>query len=150
MQGSGPEGDRPFLDLLDIESGRVSERLWQSSGAGEFSQPGGLMTEPAKGAKHLKLDGLAMLMSRETQLDPPQSSLRIWRRAAPPDPAPHPSAESASPPATFLPGSPAADFVGRPPTFASDDRLLTSFPHPYPALRDLQKEIIRYKVLSQK
>jgi len=34
------------------------------------------------------------------------------------------------------------------PDGPSNERLLTHFPHPHPSIKDLQKEVIRSKVLS--
>jgi hypothetical protein len=45
MQGTGasPEGNRPFLDLLDLDT-RETRRLWQSS-APYYSQPGAIFND---------------------------------------------------------------------------------------------------------
>ncbi len=58
----------------------------------------------------IRLDGLRMLMTRESPRDPPQYSI-----------------------ITF----------GADPMAAPAERRLSDFPHPYPSIRDLQKEIVR-------
>jgi len=108
--GASPEGNRPFVDLLDIET-RETTRLWQSSPpslervASIMSDSDGGFTAP------ITLDSLRMLVTRETKVDPPQYFVR----------------------SNWAPGASAAE------------TRLTNFPHPYPTLRDLQKEVVHYQ-----
>lgn len=92
--GAGPEGDRPFLDALNTETGK-KQRLWQSSAACH-EQP---LT--VAGGQHL-------WFTRETVTDPPD----LFRLSL--------------------------DKGG-------DEQRLTKTPHPYPALANVTKEIIRYR-----
>ncbi|KAK9816189.1 hypothetical protein WJX74_001254 [Apatococcus lobatus] len=109
MQGLGAstEGNKPFLDILDVDSGET-ERLWQSSPP-HFEYTGSLLCDLHD--KPIRLDTLSLLKSRETPLDPPQFYIQSW------------------------------DAPGQPPK----ERQLSQFPHPYPSVRDHQKEILRYK-----
>ncbi|KAK9835947.1 hypothetical protein WJX81_000393 [Elliptochloris bilobata] len=105
--GASPEGSRPFLDALDIESG-ATRRLWQSAETC-LEQAGSLLSD--RPGEPLRLKGLQLLMSRQSVEDQPQTHVLTLRGG----------------------DAPAAD------------RQLTQFPHPYPTLRGLQKEIVRYQ-----
>lgn len=105
--GASPEGNRPFLDLLDIDTGATS-RLWQSAPP-YYEQLGSIMSD-VDGESPIKLDGLQMLLTRETARDPPQSYLKTFGAG----------------------GAPASE------------RQVTAYPHPYPHLVDMQREVIRY------
>lgn len=110
MQGSGasPEGNRPFLDILDLDT-KESKRIWQSSPP-FLEGTSSILSDLEQGP--IKLDGLKMLATRESTQDPPQFYIKSFK------------------------GEDAED---------SEERKISSFPHPYPTLRDLQKEIIKYK-----
>lgn len=103
--GATPEGNVPFLDLFDIETGE-KERIWQSGKETHFEAFTSLMSDTSAGDV-IPLEGLRMLFSRESQQDPPQYFIRRWPEDA--------------------------------------MKQLTHFPHPYPSIRDLSKEIIRYE-----
>jgi dipeptidyl aminopeptidase/acylaminoacyl peptidase len=59
-RGASPEGDRPFLDRLDVTTGK-SERLWRSEGE-----------RYARVAELLDGDGDQLIVSRETPTEPAQ------------------------------------------------------------------------------
>jgi len=109
MEGTGatPEGNRPFLDLLDLGS-RATTRLWQSSSP-FYEQPGSIMND-LDHTKPVALEGLQLLLTRESAKDPPQSYI-----------------------VTLTDG-------GKSLT----ERQVTNYPHPYPTLRDMQREVLRY------
>jgi dipeptidyl aminopeptidase/acylaminoacyl peptidase len=94
-EGASPEGNRPFVDQLNIAPGK-SERLWRSE-APYYESPITI------------IDGerLSILTSRETPDQRPNYFMRT--------------------PAT------------------GEVRQLTNFPHPYPQLAGIQKELIRYE-----
>jgi dipeptidyl aminopeptidase/acylaminoacyl peptidase len=111
MQGSGasPEGNRPFLDLLDVDS-KETRRIWQSSPP-HYEYTSSLLSDTDDDTRPVTLDNLRMLASRESVTEPPQFYIK-----------------------TFSDGG-----------AAHSERCISAFPHPYPTLRDLQKEIIKYK-----
>lgn len=113
MAGSGasPGGNRPFLDLLDIDT-KESQRLWQSTPP--YLEATGSIMSDANGDAPITLDGLKLLRSRETAQDPPQTWIMTLSKA------------------------PGGDI-------SITERQLTDYPHPHPQLRDLQKEVLRYK-----
>lgn len=94
-EGASPEGNRPFVDEWDLESGET-RRVFRSE-AGAFEMPLALLDPEA---------GL-LLTRRETRATPPNYFLRGLAA----DGAPH---------------------------------AITDFPHPYPALRGAERELIRY------
>ena len=93
--GASPEGDRPFLDRLNLES-KQSTRLWRSSEPNYESF-----------VAFVDEDRNTLLTRRESPKDPPNYFL-------------HDLASG---------------------TLAK----VTEFPHPYPQLRDVEKEILRYE-----
>ena len=93
--GASPEGDRPFLDRLDIRSGE-SERLWRSE-APYYESPSQL----------LDVEKLQLLARREGVAEQPNYFIRDLREG--------------------------------------ETRQLTDFPHPTPQLKDVHKELIRYR-----
>jgi hypothetical protein len=159
MAGSGasPEGNRPFLDLLDIDSGETT-RLWQS--APPFLESvGSIMSD----GDHVSLCFCccwcwcwccccwcccarkllciiifcclviaATLATPATLQDAPITldglQLLLSRESA------------AEPPQTYL-----VSFSGTGADAARTERRITDFPHPYPQLKDMQKEVLRYK-----
>jgi dipeptidyl aminopeptidase/acylaminoacyl peptidase len=58
--GASEQGDRPFLDRLDLATG-ASERLWRSEGSA-YAAVGAVLDD----------DGGQVILSRETPTDPPQ------------------------------------------------------------------------------
>lgn len=113
LEGSGasPEGNRPFLDLLDLHS-KETRRLWQCSSTC-YEQPGGIFSDLDPDAP-IKLDGLQITLSRETSKDPPQTYIKSFG----PDGSPVPGPDG--------------------------ERQVTRYPHPYPQLRDMSREVLRY------
>ncbi|XP_002992516.2 probable glutamyl endopeptidase, chloroplastic [Selaginella moellendorffii] len=101
--GATPEGKIPFLDLLNIDTG-AKERIWQSQKDKYYEKVTALMSDQID--DDLDVDKLRMLISRESQTEPPQYFLWFW------------------PDKTAV--------------------QVTNFPHPYPQLVNLQKEVIRY------
>ena len=69
--GASPEGDRPFLDLLDIESGET-ERLWRSE-APYFESVNSILSDA--GDAPITRDNLRVLFSRESKTEPAQYSI---------------------------------------------------------------------------
>uniref|UniRef100_A0A7S0MZS3 Probable glutamyl endopeptidase, chloroplastic n=2 Tax=Pyramimonas obovata TaxID=1411642 RepID=A0A7S0MZS3_9CHLO len=70
LMGSGhrPEGKQPFVDLFDIETGE-KQRIWESSPP-HLEYPVSIMEPPSD--EELTMDGISLLISRETPKDPPQ------------------------------------------------------------------------------
>jgi dipeptidyl aminopeptidase/acylaminoacyl peptidase len=69
--GASPEGDRPFLDRFDVQTGKA-ERLFRSA-------PGGYETV----TRLLADDGSRLLTRRESRTDPPNYFLRAGASSAP-------------------------------------------------------------------
>jgi dipeptidyl aminopeptidase/acylaminoacyl peptidase len=106
LNGSGatPEGNIPFLDLFDINSGK-KERIWESDKEKYFETVVALMSDQNEG--DLSIDQLKILTSKESKTENTQYSIQSW-----PD---------------------------------KKTCQITNFPHPYPQLASLQKEMIRYQ-----
>lgn len=106
LNGSGatPEGNIPFLDLFDINTGS-KERIWQSDKEKYFETVVALMSDQKEG--ELSINELKILTSKESKTENTQYYLLSWpeKRAC----------------------------------------QITNFPHPYPQLESLQKEMIRYQ-----
>ncbi|MBS1545675.1 MAG: S9 family peptidase [Bacteroidetes bacterium] len=94
-EGASPEGDRPFLDKMDLGTGKVT-RLWRSEAPNyEYVVT---ITDTKKGS---------FITSRESQNDP-------------------------------------ANYFSR--TLSSKVLTqLTHFPHPYPQIKDVKKQVLKYK-----
>ncbi|GJY61914.1 probable glutamyl endopeptidase, chloroplastic [Tanacetum coccineum] len=106
LNGSGatPEGNIPFLDLFDIETGD-KERIWQSDKEKYFESVVALMSDQTAGDLHV--NDLKVLTSKESKTENTQYYFQKW-----------PEKKSCQ---------------------------ITNFPHPYPQLASLQKEMVRYK-----
>ncbi|CAI0469763.1 unnamed protein product [Linum tenue] len=106
LNGSGatPEGNIPFLDLFDINTGS-KERIWQSDKEKYFETVVALMSDDNEGDLHL--DQLKVLTSKESKTENTQYYIQKWPEKK-----------------AFQ---------------------ITAFPHPYPQLASLQKEMIRYQ-----
>lgn len=106
LNGSGatPEGNVPFLDLFDINTGS-KERIWESDKEKYFESVVALMSDQEEG--DLQLDRLKILTSKESKTENTQYNFISW----------------------------------------PDKKIIqvTNFPHPYPQLASLQKEMIRYQ-----
>jgi dipeptidyl aminopeptidase/acylaminoacyl peptidase len=93
--GASPEGDRPFLDKIDLSTGKVS-RQWRSEAP--YYETVVAMLDVKKGT---------FVTSRESQTENPNYYVR---------------------------------------TIGSKSVLpLTAFPHPYPQLKDVKKQVLKYK-----
>ncbi|WCJ22318.1 Prolyl oligopeptidase family protein [Euphorbia peplus] len=106
LNGSGatPEGNVPFLDLFDLNTGE-KERIWQSDKEKYFETVVALMSDYKEG--DLRVDQLKLLTSKESKTENTQYYIQQW-----PDKKAY---------------------------------QITNFPHPYPQLASLQKEMIRYQ-----
>ncbi|XP_057966691.1 probable glutamyl endopeptidase, chloroplastic isoform X3 [Malania oleifera] len=106
LNGSGatPEGNIPFLDLFDINTG-CKERIWESDKEKYYETVVALMSDQNEG--DLYINQLKILASKESKTENTQYYLQRW-----------------------------------PDKKASQ---ITNFPHPYPQLSSLQKEMIRYQ-----
>jgi len=78
--GAGPSGARPFLDVLDLEGDDSARwrrvRLWRSQPP-HLEGLGSVMSDGDPDAP-VELDGLRVLLARETQQDPPQTWMRTF------------------------------------------------------------------------
>jgi dipeptidyl aminopeptidase/acylaminoacyl peptidase len=94
-QGSSPEGDRPFLDKMDLNTGKTT-RLWRSESP--YYESMVAMTDPKK---------VSFITSRESNTENPNYYLRT----------------------------------------ASTKSItqLTAFPHPYPQIKDVKKQVLKFK-----
>ncbi|XP_077219363.1 prolyl oligopeptidase family protein isoform X2 [Tasmannia lanceolata] len=106
LNGSGatPEGNIPFLDLFDINTGS-KERIWESEKEKYYETVVALMSDQRDG--DLYIDQLKVLTSKESKTENTQYYIHSW---------------------------PAKNLC-----------QITRFPHPYPQLASLQKEMIRYQ-----
>lgn len=67
--GASDAGDRPFVDLLNLDTG-ATRRLWQCPGSGALERPGSIISDA--GGAPITLDTLKILLSRETPSENPQ------------------------------------------------------------------------------
>eukprot|EP00252_Welwitschia_mirabilis_P024577 TRINITY_DN733_c0_g1_i1.p1 TRINITY_DN733_c0_g1~~TRINITY_DN733_c0_g1_i1.p1 ORF type:complete len:965 (+),score=194.65 TRINITY_DN733_c0_g1_i1:103-2997(+) len=102
-RGATPEGNVPFLDLLDINTG-TKERIWESDKEKYYECFAGLMCDQHN--QDLELSKFKMIFSKESITESPQFFLKSWPEKT--------------------------------------SKQITFFPHPYPQLQMLQKEVIRY------
>ncbi|XP_071701457.1 probable glutamyl endopeptidase, chloroplastic [Rutidosis leptorrhynchoides] len=102
--GATPEGNIPFLDLFDIETGD-KERIWQSDKEKYYESVVALMSDQTEGDLHV--NDLKVLTSKESKTENTQYFIQKW-----------PEKKACQ---------------------------VTNFPHPYPQLASLQKEMVRYK-----
>ncbi|KAK8497568.1 hypothetical protein V6N12_037441 [Hibiscus sabdariffa] len=102
--GATPEGNIPFLDLFDINTGS-KERIWESDKERYHESVVALMSDQKEGDIHL--NDLKILTSKESKTENTQYYIQSW-----------PDRKSCR---------------------------ITDFPHPYPQLASLQKEMIRYQ-----
>ena len=108
----------PFLDVLDLDT-KETRRLWQSSPP--FLESVGSIMNDA-----VALDGSADADSPDAPITLDGLSLLLSREAA------------RDPPQTYVITF-GADGAPR-----GEPRRVTDYPHPYPQLRDIQKEVLRY------
>ena len=64
--GAGPEGNRPFMDLMDVDTSKPQRRIFQCSGD-KLEYPSSIVSD-GHGAD-VKLQGLRVLLTRETPTD---------------------------------------------------------------------------------
>ncbi|GLU07267.1 hypothetical protein SLE2022_242310 [Rubroshorea leprosula] len=102
--GATPEGNIPFLDLFNINTGS-KERIWESDKEKYYETVVALMSDQENGVLHI--NELKILTSKESKTENTQYYIQSW-----PDKKPC---------------------------------QITNFPHPYPQLASLQKEMIRYQ-----
>lgn len=93
--GSSPEGDQPFLDKFDLNTGKAT-RVWHSDAP--YYEYVVSLIDPKKGV---------FVTSRESQSENPNYYTRT---------------------------------VG-----SKNAAQLTSFPHPYPQIKDVKKQVLKYK-----
>ena len=74
--GACPEGSKPFLDLLDLDSGE-KRRLWRSSPP-QFESMSTILSDTVPGV--IKLEDLEMLARRETEDEPAQFSIATFTK----------------------------------------------------------------------
>lgn len=74
--GASPEGSKPFLDLLDLDSGE-KRRLWRSSPP-QFESMSTILSDTVPGV--IKLEDLEMLARRETEDTPAQFSIATFTK----------------------------------------------------------------------
>ena len=67
--GASDAGDKPFLDLLNLDTGET-RRLWECSGTNALERPGSIISD-AHGAP-ITMETLKILLSRETPSENPQ------------------------------------------------------------------------------
>ncbi|CAH9081332.1 unnamed protein product [Cuscuta europaea] len=103
-KGATPEGNIPFLDLFDINTGN-KERIWESDKEKYYKSVVALMSDQAEG--ELSVNQLKILTSKESKTENTQYYILSWPE--------------------------------------KKARQITDFPHPYPQLASLQKEMIRYQ-----
>ncbi|KAK4418052.1 putative glutamyl endopeptidase, chloroplastic [Sesamum alatum] len=106
LNGSGatPQGNIPFLDLFDINTGN-KERIWESDKEKYYETVVALMCDQDEG--EIYLNQLKVLTSKESKTENTQYFILSW-----------------------------------PEKKATQ---ITNFPHPYPQLSSLKKEMIRYQ-----
>ncbi|KAL8054678.1 hypothetical protein ABFX02_04G007800 [Erythranthe guttata] len=106
LNGSGatPQGNVPFLDLFDINTGN-KERIWESDKEKYYETVVALMSDQDE--REMYLHQLKVLTSKESKTENTQYYLFSW-----------PEKKACQ---------------------------VTNFPHPYPQLSSLKKEMIRYE-----
>jgi dipeptidyl aminopeptidase/acylaminoacyl peptidase len=112
LQGDGanPEGDRPFIDLFDVDTG-AKHRMWESKPP-YLEHPGSLISDyGGPEAAPVTLETMRILFSRES----PSENSQFFSLQMTAD------------------GSPGKEVK------------ISNFPHPHPDLKELPKEIIKYK-----
>jgi hypothetical protein len=85
-EGSSKEGNRPFLDVLDLAT-KQSRRIWQSA-APHYEAPAGTVMNERRDCNHVSLDDLQMLFTRESPRDPPQFYIKTFSDVCAPFSAP--------------------------------------------------------------
>jgi hypothetical protein len=116
--GAGPEGNRPFMDLFDVDAAAPVTRLFECTGP-QLEYPSAIVSDA--GGAPITLAGLRMLLTRETPTDVPQYFIVSWDAGA-------------------LPAGGGGE-AARP----RREVQISDFPHPHPQLVAPPKQLIRYK-----
>ncbi|EPS61481.1 hypothetical protein M569_13316, partial [Genlisea aurea] len=101
--GASPEGNIPFLDLYDLNTGN-KERIWESDKEKYYESVVALICNQDEG--EINLNDLKILTSKESKTEITQYYVVTWPQ--------------------------------------KKAHQITNFPHPYPQLSSLNKEMIRY------
>jgi dipeptidyl aminopeptidase/acylaminoacyl peptidase len=77
FQGSGAcsEGNRPFMDLFDVDTALPVSRLFECTGD-KLEYPSAIVSDA--GGQPITLEGLRILLTRETPTDVPQYLIMSW------------------------------------------------------------------------
>ena len=166
LAGSGatPEGLRPFLDVLDLGSSfspsssedddataatMTSTRLWRSTPP-HFESVGSILSDGACDMGGVALDGLRLLLSRESADVPPQTFVATFEGVSMDDLAS--KAEKSSKgggEGEEKEGKTEKNAAKRPSAatllMTPKEQQLTAFPHPHPSLTGAQKRVLRYE-----
>lgn len=109
-EGANPEGDKPFIDLFDVDTG-AKHRLWESKPP-HLEHPGSLISDyGGPEAAPITMETMKLLFSRES----PSENSQYFSLTMNAD-----------------------GTTGR-------ETKISNFPHPHPDLKELPKEIIKYK-----
>ena len=92
-EGASAEGNRPFLDVLDLDT-KATRRIWQSAAPFYECPAGTILNEPhtpdgtgstggADQHRTVSLDDLQVLFSKETPKDPPQYYIKRFSQVRP-------------------------------------------------------------------
>jgi len=166
LAGSGatPEGLVPFLDVLDLgpadsasdssssSSSMTSTRLWRSSPP-NFESAGSILSDGACDRGGVQLDGLRLLLSRESADVPPQTFIATFEGVSMDD-LPFRAEknkvvegeEGESKTETKTDAAVAARMPSKATLLLTpSEKQLTAFPHPHPSLTGAQKRVLRYE-----
>ena len=115
FQGSGDtaEGKKPFMDLVDVDSAKALRRLFACEGTVALEYPSSIVSDVSG---PIKLDGLAILLTRETPSEVPQYHMLTYAAAGEGDDA----------------------------VLTTSSIQISDFPHPHPQLVAPPKELLRY------
>ena len=104
--GAGPEGNRPFMDLFDLETAAPVQRLYECSGP-RLEYPSALVSDA--GGAPITLAGMRILLTRETPTDTPQYLILSWPTTGAGAPTevqisdfPHPHPQLVAPPKELI------------------------------------------------
>jgi dipeptidyl aminopeptidase/acylaminoacyl peptidase len=117
--GASAEGDRPFLDAMNLQTGQTV-RLFRSDNKSYESF-----------VALLKDDGMQFITRRETPAEPPNFFIRTSLAAVTDGPAPRADAGP-------------AQAGGGEARYGSTAKPLTNFPDPTPQLRGISKRLVTY------
>lgn len=156
LSGSGatPEGLRPFLDVLDLgdsssdSSKMTSTRLWRSTPP-NFESAGSILSDGLCERGSVKLDGLKLLLSRESADVPPQTFVATFEGVTMEDLPSKAKKNEEKDEEERAKKNGNASGTKRPAAatllLSPTERQLTAFPHPHPSLTGAQKKVLRYE-----